>query len=635
MPIYTIQVPDGRKVRIEAPDEATAIRGAEEATAAPAKQVPKPGFWQQRGEDFLASGKAALGTIRDTYTRNTINNDDVAEARRLAAARGTKPADELATIGRTKARGGPPRKGMAGVVDGFMAPMKRDAELWSGVAGLVLSPLTGATDVALRPAARGLERSGLGTEEQNLQMFNTALMGARIAPGRVAPPRVASTKRIPVPPEVKAFKGQDPAAMRARVAEFRAAGIDPAMVDVVDDTGRGMVRATASRPTPARQATTDFRDARALDLPDRMGRQAREVVSADPRSPLQIRDEVGARRSADADQLFGQVRNERFQLGEDAVSALRSPDGRDAIRQAAKNALNSLDPADRNIANALNRLADGALDAPANAEITVGMAQAISKSLLDAADAANRAGRGNSSRLLGGLGRAVRQNAREAVPAYDDALRRFADDSRIMDATELGPMFMRGNADEFGQAMQGLGQDEMSVARAAMRREIERAAGENIAAAPGVARRLAFAPEQQARNLAALGPDDAARLQGRMALEERLVRNANDVAPRIGSQTFDKAQDAERVAGVLGSIQKFSRGDVVGLAMDRLRTLGVRDDIAQAITEMAINPARTDDALKALEQLMGPSQARQVLREITSPEVLYPTLMGAQGSRER
>lgn len=40
MPIYTIQTPDGRKVRIEAPDEATAIRGAREATAAPSKPAP-------------------------------------------------------------------------------------------------------------------------------------------------------------------------------------------------------------------------------------------------------------------------------------------------------------------------------------------------------------------------------------------------------------------------------------------------------------------------------------------------------------------------------------------------------------------------------------------------------------------
>jgi len=605
---------------------------------APTKRVPtvKPkGFWQQRGDDFLASGKAAVGSLVESYKRNTVSEADVAEARRLAAARGTKPAAELAAIGRTKARGKPPQKGVARAVDGLLAPMRRDAELFSGAAALALSPLTGVTDVALRPAARGLERSGLGTEEQNLQMFNTALMGARPVPGRMAAPRVASPKRVPVPAEVKAFKGQDPAAVRARLEEFRAAGIDPAMVDVVDDAGRGLVRATASRPTPARQATTDFRDARALDLPDRIGQQARRIVSSDPRSPVQIRDEIGARRSSEADSLFGAVRNERFSLADDAVLALRSPDGREAIKQAAKDALNSLDPADRNIANELNRLVDGALDAPGQTQMSVGMAQAISKSLLDSADVANRAGRANSSRLLGNLGRALRDNARQAVPAYDDALRRFSDDSRLIDATELGPMALRGNADEFGQAASALGQDELSVARAAMRREIERAAGENISAAPGVARRLAFAPEQRARNAALLGPDDAGRLQNNLALEERLVRNANDIAPRIGSQTFNKGEDAERAAGVMGAIQKVGRGDYFGFALDRLRTLGVRDDIAQSITEMAIDPARTDDALRALEQLMGPSQARQVLKEIASPAVLYPTLMGSQGSRER
>lgn len=42
MPIYTIGTPDGRKLRIEAPDEATAIRGAQEWSASQSAPVPPP-----------------------------------------------------------------------------------------------------------------------------------------------------------------------------------------------------------------------------------------------------------------------------------------------------------------------------------------------------------------------------------------------------------------------------------------------------------------------------------------------------------------------------------------------------------------------------------------------------------------
>src|SRR5690606_29671442 len=41
MPVFTIQAPDGRKIRIEAGDEATAMRGAQEwAASNPAEPAP-------------------------------------------------------------------------------------------------------------------------------------------------------------------------------------------------------------------------------------------------------------------------------------------------------------------------------------------------------------------------------------------------------------------------------------------------------------------------------------------------------------------------------------------------------------------------------------------------------------------
>lgn len=617
------------------------VETADSRAAATAKKAsaPKKGFLAQRWDDASKSGAQAVEGLVANYKRNTLSPEEIGAIKRSVP----KPAfaSELARARKAKQRdwsgdtgAGPVRQAIGDIT----YPMRDTLDLVGNLGGLALSPLTGATDLATRPLARGMERAGVGAEADNLNVLNTGLMMLRPAPGRVPRPRASPVKRVPVPPEVRAFKGQDPAAMRARAEEFRAAGIDPALVDVVDDAGRGMVRATASRPTPARQAATDFRDARALDLPDRIGQQARRIVSSDPRSPVQIADEVKARRTAEGDRNFSAVRNEMVPLSPDAVAALRSPDGREAIRQAARTAMNSLDPNERNIANALNRLADDVLDAPGEARITVGMAQSISKTLLDRGEELARGGKNYAGSLQSGLGRAVRDNARQRVPGYDQALGAWEADSRLLNAAEMGPQFLRGNADEFGKSMAALRPGETEIARAAMRRAIEQAAGENIASAPGVARKIANAPEQRLRNQAALGPEDAARLQTNMGLEERLVRNANEASPRSGSPTSLNLQDAEmanRAVGIIGGARKIVSGDVVGFALDRLKTLGIRDDLAQSITEMAIDPARTDEALAALEQLLGPSQARLFMQDLLSPHRVVPAVAAAQSGRQR
>lgn len=348
--------------------------------------------------------------------------------------------------------------------------------------------------------------------------------------------------------------------LRARMDELRAAGADPSFVNVTDESGRGFVRAAASRMTPARETVQRRAESAALNLPDRMSGQARRVMSDDPRTPRQIAEEVASRRKIQADAQFGAVRGERVPLTEDAVMALRSDDGRSAIRDAASASLRSLDPAEREVGAELNRLAGAVLDEPGNVQITVGMAQNISEALFDAADAAARQGRNRMARSLGDMARAIRNNAADAVPGYRQALDDFAGESRILEAAERGEDFLRRNTDEFVEEVAGPGDPGNDVARATARRAIERAAGENPSAAPGIARRIADAPEQQARNRALLGPEDAERLESGMRAEAQVVRDLSDVAPRTGSQTQLREQDADTVGRLAGAVQTVAQG---------------------------------------------------------------------------
>jgi hypothetical protein len=453
--------------------------------------------------------------------------------------------------------------------------------------------LPGVAGEGARQAAEGMGGNALA---QGAAQLAGNVVGGGVAAARVA--RQPATAAKPMP-------RQNANELAARAAEYRAAGINPALVDVVDDAGRGAVRAAASRMTPARQKATDFQDARALDLPSRMGRQARRVMSQDARTPDQIRAEMAQRRSTRADAAFGAVRRDEVQLAPEGVEALRTDYGRAALREAARR---ERDPDTR---AALNRLADAALDAPST-PITVGMADRVSRVLLGQAQEAARRGDNDLATTLGGLGRSIRSPTAQASPGYRQALDDFGADTRLQEAAEVGEDLLSPNTDEFAARAANLSDEERALALAAGRRAIERKAGENVGAAPRVARAIATAPEQQARNAALMGPERAGRLQTAMGLEERLVRNANDIAPRFGTQSQNKAYDAAQMAG--GAVRGMVRGDWLGVGMDWLKSRGMNDAQAEALVNMALDPAQTDQAIALIGQRFGQGGAQQFIQ---------------------
>jgi hypothetical protein len=478
-----------------------------------------------------------------------------------------------------------------------------------------------AGNAALQAGASGLLDRGSYQERAGQGTVN-ALVGGGLGAGLgTVLTRAPKGARVRNPGIDKAQKRarQDPAAMRAKQAEYRAAGIDPALVDVVDDSGRAVVRATASKMTPARQATTDFAEGRAVNLPDRIGGQARRYISSDPRTPDAIRGEIAATRSAQANQQFGAVRDTEISLDPDTVMALRSPRGRAEIKNAADAALNSLDPAEREVGARLNRLASDALDAPGETRITVGMAQQISKTLQDAAERARgpMGAATNDTRLFTGLSSAIRGNARTQVPGYDEALKGYEVNSGLIEATTVGQTFTKpGATDEFVASVGKMSPDQLDVARAGARRSLEAAAGgENPATAPGFARRYSVGAEPAARTNALIGPERGGEFRNALRLEERAVRNAADIAPRGGSQTSLRDADNEVVDGVVSVGKKVITGGwrsaIVETGMNYWRSRGFKPKEAEEFTMLAIDPNRLDAALVYIEQKYGPKVAQQ------------------------
>ena len=453
--------------------------------------------------------------------------------------------------------------------------------------------------------AQAAEGMGYGETGQAVARVGGNLLGAGLA-------SVRPTNFFQQPDPVSSVgvkARQDPAAMRARAQEFRDVGIDPTLVDVMDDSGRGLVRAAANRPTPGRQAASDFAEGRVLNMPSRMSGQARAALSRDPRTPDAIRAAETARRTGRANQAFGAVRNEPLQMAPETVQALRTDYGRSAIAEAAKR------ERDPEVKAALLRLANDALDNPST-PITVGMADRISRVLLGQAQEASRRGDNDLSSTLGGLGRSIREPARQASPGYGAALEGFAADTRLIEAAGVGENLLTRNTDEFVAQAANLDPRARALAAAAGRRAIERRAGENPSSAMGVARQIAVAPEQQARTRALVGPERAQRLEQGMALEARAVRNAQDVSPRTGSSTFlnlENENNLQQAAGIGRDVLRRDVGALVGRAVTAWRTRGIPDDQIEQIVRAAIDPNQTDAAIEAIARSLGPEGRVQLL----------------------
>lgn len=514
----------------------------------------------------------------------------------------------------------------AGQVAGFALGVAPGLAAAPGRGGQVANYLTAGAQGA---GAGGLSAAG-AAQGGFVDRMKAAVPGAALgaALGAAARPAaqlagaginaLTARARGPLDRAARAFQGRlDPAQARARAGELRAAGAEPAAVSAIDEGGRGFVRAAASRMTPARETVQRRAEAAALNLPDRMSRQARNHLSADPRTPREIAAELAEARRTNADAAFGSVRGDAISMAPETVQALRNPMGREAIAEAARR------ERDPEVRAALNRLANDAFDDPST-QITVGMADRISRTLYGRAQAAARAGDNDLAATFNMLADNVRNPARGASSGYGDALAGYADESRLIEAADRGEDFLQRNTDEFVADVAGPGQPGNELARATARRAVERAAGENVSAAPGVARRLAFAPEQQARNRALLGDEAAEAFEGGMAAEARVVRDLSDVAPRTGSQTQNKTQDADaaNTAANFIDVATGGAGGVVRMVAGRLRTMGLSDADAQAVADIATDPAQLDDLIARMEA-MRPGYGER-LREMVTQATARP-----------
>lgn len=492
----------------------------------------------------------------------------------------------------------------AGDTEGGLQERGQNA-LTGGTVGAVLAPVVGAAArPVLRTAISAAKPVGrlLASGANALGVPGARQVAERLTPNALREGLDRFAERVPQ-------SGLDD-----RMAALQDLGIEPTLVDLIDDSGRGTMRALSTRQTPARQAAREFADERATGLQDRISKQARRTVSDDARTPMEMTDELTARRGRQADEAFGAVRGDMISPDRGVLEALRTPAMRPAIDEAITSALNR---GDNDTAALLKNLTDDALEYGADAKITVGMADRIARSLNGRAQALQRAGNNDAASAQFALAERLRGGARTQSPGYDTALRQFSDESGKIDAVALGEQFMTMEADQFANAVAKLSPEEVQIAQAAARRAIERQAGTQ-GAAPGVAQRLAGGREQGIRSQALLG--DPSRMQAAMGAERDALMAARGVSPAQGSPTNVNQQDTMAAAGeAVGAVRDVATGNIPAILSrlgQRITSRGFNDAEAEAIVMAAIDPRRTREVLDMLATRIPRREARSLVRVI-------------------
>lgn len=470
--------------------------------------------------------------------------------------------------------------------------------------------------------------------------------------------------------------------MAGRALAMREAGVDPRLLDVVDESGRGVIRAAGMKMTPAREDFARQADSVYLDMQDRVADQARRNITTEPRTARQIANQIAQEQQAMGPR-FDAVRGEVIPVTEDMLNVFRTREGQAALLAAEglmlpgeRDAIRGLMRAVRNVEKLGSAEEQAAklfpgferLGPEAKRQV---LAQLDIKDPLDGltmtvdiADKFARAIGFSPSRAPGlqrvaeNLASTVRNAARTASPGYNQVLEEFAAAARVGDAAAgtgrfEGTDFLGARPEQYTEAValsspdagaivdQATGLPTMSetdALRIRARDEIVDAAtrggGQH---APAVARQFARGSAQQKRDAALLGGRQARELEAGMEAELARLDNTRFVDPRIGSKTAPSAADEAAAAG-LDAITTAATGGKWGLVRmtsQWLKSAGIRGVDAERIVRDAMDPARTNDAIAHLVQRgVAKDRARSLVRTIAATST-GRAVGGAVGTEEK
>lgn len=504
MPVFTIQAPDGRKIKIEAGDQETAMRGAQEWAASNPAQTsatppagarpgtPEYAAWAgERARSQVAAGERPnLPQVSNHQTTQSSILDPVVQG--MTFGWGDEMAAAMTGAGAAM-QGGDFGNTYAQAKDSYDNSLERERRV--NPVGATVAEIGGGLIPAVAAAPFAAPLVGLGNAGRTVPIWQQMARGGALAIPGGAVYGAGSAGDSLQERGTGAFLGGLTGAAVGSVAPVVARGVGAAARNISNRAAtNNAARQAGISPQAARFATETLQADDALGMGQiRMAGAGDERMIADAGQSATNLLDFAIQSSGSAGRLATQAIDDRVGRSAAAITdaldtALGRPQGiqtlradiasgsagaRSAAYDAAYSApidyasnagrqleelLTRVDPADINAANALMR-AEGVQSQQILARIgddgvvtyqrmpDVRQIDYITRALNDRA--ANNAGLGalggqtNAGRVYQNLSSDLRGAARTAVPEYETALNTAADPIRRSQAVEFGSIMLR------------------------------------------------------------------------------------------------------------------------------------------------------------------------------------------------
>jgi hypothetical protein len=413
---------------------------------------------------------------------------------------------------------------------------------------------------------------------------------------------------------------------------LQALGLNPSVLDTLDNTGERMIRSAAGPAGPAADLAIRNARTRTVDLkPEIMG--VTRNLSGDPRTATQVGEALDETRLLLAERDYRPAYETPVAVTDDLMSALGDSPGRAALQRARQAAV-----ARRNTQQVeeIDRL----INAP-----EVGPLQPVSAGTLDRTRIAmsNRAeslGRNATGArdVAGGLRSragdidAALSNVPELAPARST----YADLSAAIEQIDNAPAIFNTDPSDFARQVQAMTPTQREAAVIGLRQEILDTLGGQRAAGTGSLQNLSESNYARQNLETLLGAQEAQAFIGRIEAGVQQAQRANRVSPNTNSQTFGRSLDEEtftaaNMVGAAVDAGQAATGNLVALGrtIDRIRsraTLSPQE--REAIVQLGLGSA--DDLERIVQVAEAARRAGRRSREVTAYLTRTRNTLGAQ-----
>lgn len=664
MPKYTIATPDGRKVTVEAANEAAALSGVRAWHAKnPRTMTAVNGAIAAFGEGlfpFYNEASAAIGTpfdmagdafsgkkvdaaqsYKDLLSRFEGNQAAFTAAHPKASALTTgvgMAAPVAATLGAGLLPGVASKAApvAAQVAPGLLSRMGQSAAVGGAYGAAYGAGQPGSIEDRLRGASGGAT-TGVITGAAIPPAISAAMgVGGRVVGVRRGVARMAnkSTGGNMLDPNTEALKrlreamlkdGFTPEKIRAVMGEWQKSGLSPTLLDVVSEGGGGqytrrMIRMAASKAGPAANLATEY----ATGAREGLGSKMQDALA--PLSPRKVGtqaaiDNTTKARKRLADYIFKSVGDDSVVITPEMERVLSTDVGKSAVQDALKvadqRALRTGLAKDRAVAVKLHQLSRGSEDTSVAASDMVRRVIADKETAMATKDMARTAS-GEATALRNQFVSGVKAQS----PEYAKGMEVLSGAHGRTEAYDIGSKILTMQKDDFAAAVAKMTESDKRAALLAAKNAMQAAAGNTAGGGYGVSGRLSYAPDVQER-LALITPKaDAIVTAARRTADQ--VRNAQFVAPNTNSQTFGRELDQAEFSGAIPT----SKIGMIKALMDKIQSgISLTDAERLAIVRFSqAQPSASRGVFVGAEDITGP-QTRGLLDFMALPSAQY---IGAQ-----